>query len=183
MAALGGVVLTVLIGLIVLSILGRTVNSAMHSDLMQSLAPGLADGVLNTGISAIRGDFELVEAGMAFTIFAFLPLTQISAAHATVDVFTSWLSERALRPLRAVIEVVFAVALIVIAVQLVDGTMSKRDSGQTTLLLQFPIWWSYAASAAAAAIAALIGVHMAVVRVIEAATGAEIAGPEMGADH
>ena len=33
-------------------------------------------------------DYELVEAGVAFAIFAFIPLCQIYGSHATVDIFT-----------------------------------------------------------------------------------------------
>ena len=61
-----GLVLSALILLICVSIVGRTI-----------------------GIGPINGDYELVEAGIAFSIFAFLPLTQITAGHATVDIFTN----------------------------------------------------------------------------------------------
>jgi len=56
MAILGGLVLSALILVICVSIVGRTI-----------------------GIGPINGDYELVEAGIAFSIFAFLPLTQITA--------------------------------------------------------------------------------------------------------
>jgi len=44
---------------------------------------------------------------------------------------------------------------------------SKRRYGETTFLLQFPVWWSYAASLLAAIVAAVAGVYMALVRVTE----------------
>ena len=183
MAIAGGIVLSVLILIVCLSILGRTANTILHSGLAQAVIPGLADRLIEGGIGAIRGDFELVEAGMAFSIFAFLPLTQVTAGHATVDIFTSWMPERALRILQALIEVLFAVVLVVVAVQLYDGMLSKVRSGQTTLLLQFPVWWSYAASVAGASIAAIVAVYMAFVRVAEAATGRAILTGELGAEH
>jgi TRAP-type C4-dicarboxylate transport system permease small subunit len=182
MAILGGIVLSVMIAIVGLSILGRTANSILHSDLVSGLAPELSAWLIGTGIGAIRGDFELVEAGMAFAIFSFLPLTQIRSAHATVDVFTSWWPARVQGVQRALIEVLFAVALVVIAWQISVGGLDKMRTGQTTLLLQFPVWWSYAASAVAATIAAVVAVYMAFVRIAEAISGRVIVASE-GADH
>ncbi|MBM1221679.1 TRAP transporter small permease [Ponticoccus sp. SC2-23] len=183
MAILGGFVLSILILIVCLSIIGRSANSFLHTDVAQSLFPGLAQWLIDAGVGAIRGDFELVEAGMAFSIFAFLPLTQVTVGHATVDIFTSWMPERALRILRALIEVLFAVVLIVIAVQLFSGMQSKIRSGQTTLLLQFPVWWAYAGSVLGAGVAAVVAVYMALARVAEATTGRSIVTDELGAEH
>jgi hypothetical protein len=44
-------------------------------------------------------------------------------------------------------------------------------NGETTLFLQMPVWWSYAASITAATVACIIAVYCAVMRVTEAATG------------
>lgn len=167
MAVLGGVVLTALIILTCLSIIGRMLNTAFHGALLKSLLPGFSQWALEAGVGPINGDFELVEAGIAFAIFAFLPLCQITGGHATVDIFTSNLSPRAERLLRTVIEIVFAIALVVIALQLYHGMASKMRSGQTTLLLQFPEWWAYAASLSGAVIAALVAVYVAGVRIVE----------------
>lgn len=184
MAILGGIVLSALILIVCLSIVGRTLNSVLHSGPAQALLGPVADWLIEAGVGAIRGDFELVEAGMAFAIFSFLPLTQVTSGHASVDVFTDWLPPRALRVLRAVIEVAFAVALVVIAWQLKEGLDSRIRSGQTTLLLQFPIWWAYALSLVGAAVAAAAGVYMAGLRLAEAVTGRALAaGADLGAEH
>ncbi|MEZ5810618.1 MAG: TRAP transporter small permease [Rhizobiaceae bacterium] len=167
MAMSGGLVLSALIVLTCLSIVGRMLNTAFHGALLQALTPGFAHWALQAGVGPINGDFELVEAGIAFAIFAFLPLCQITGGHATVDIFTSRLSPRADRLLRMVIEVAFAIALVVIALQLYHGMASKMRSGQTTLLLQFPEWWAYAASLSGAVIAAVVAVYVAGVRAVE----------------
>ena len=140
-ALLGGVVLSLLIVQTCLSIVGRSINSILHNEFMQTTLPGFANGLLSTGIGPINGDFELVEAGMAFVIFAFLPLCQLKGAHASVDIFTSKLPKRANSFLRMIIEIVFAGVIVLIAVQLFSGMMSKLNSGQTTFLLQYPVWW------------------------------------------
>lgn len=167
MATLGGAVLTLLILLTCASIAGRLLNGGLHSGFAQSVAPGLADWAIGIGVGPVNGDFELVEAGVAFAIFAFLPLCQITAGHASVDVFANMLSKRTNRFLRMVIEIVFAAVLILIAVQLAQGMLSKLKNGETSFLLQFPVWWAYAASLFAAVVAAVVGVYMAAVRIYE----------------
>lgn len=174
MALLGGVVLCALILLTCVSILGRLLNSALHGDFAQAVAPGLAAALLDLGIGPVNGDFELVEAGMAFTIFAFVPLCQITGAHASVDIFTSRLPGRANRVLVWGADLLFAGVLAVIAVQLYGGMASKLRSGQTTFLLEFPLWWAYAPCLAGAVVAAVVAAYVAVLRTGELATGRDL---------
>ena len=183
MAILGGLVLSALIILTGVSVTGRVLNTFFHGEFMQSIAPGFAEWALSHGVGPVNGDFELVEAGIAFAVFAFLPLCQITSGHASVDIFTSWLPPRFNRVLRAVIEIVFAVALVVIAMQLYEGLLSKLKSGQTSFLLSTPVWWNYAASFVGAVIAALVAVVMAGVRVVEAASGRVILADGSEAEH
>jgi len=178
MAFLGGLVLSVLILMTCLSIVGREAKG-----LLQTIGTGWADALIALGIDQVRGDFEMVEAGMAFAIFAFLPLCQMTAGHATVDVFTDRLPAGAKRWLAAVIEVVFALVLILIAVQLLSGMQSKIRTGQTSFILAFPVWWGYAAALVGACVAALAGVYMAVMRVMEAMAGRALIPAGEGAEH
>lgn len=182
-AQLGGIVLCVLIVMVCLSVLGRSANSILNSDMLQSTAPGIANMLLATGVGPINGDFELVEAGMAFAIFSFLPICHLNGAHASVDIFTQKLPLRANRFLRMVIEIIFATILVIIAYQLFLGMLSKHGSGQTSFLLQFPVWWGYALSLTGAIVAAIVGVYIAYVRVLEFTTGQVILPVELGADH
>nr|WP_040604341.1 TRAP transporter small permease subunit [Sagittula stellata] len=183
MALLGGAVLTFLILITCLSIIGRAGNSLLHGMVGAGFLPGLAQGLIDWGIGAIPGDFELVEAGMAFCIFAFLPFCTVTGGHAAVDVFTNFLPRMANRVLEVAISILFAVVLVVIALQLEEGMARKVSSGQTTLLLQFPVWWAYALSLTGAAVAAVVGVYMAIVRIYELMTGRVIAPNAVGADH
>ena len=122
MAILGGIMLVALIALTCASIAGRLINGGLHSDLVQGLVPGLAGWLLDLGVGPVNGDFELVEAGVAFSIFAFLPLCQITSGHASVDIFTGALPRRLNRALGMVIELVFAAVLVLItAILAVDG--------------------------------------------------------------
>ena len=173
-AQIGGGVLAVLIVLTCLSVLGRSLNGILHSDWVEAVAPNLANWLLGLGIGPINGDFELVEAGMAFAIFAFLPICQLHGAHAKVDIFTSALPARFNRWLIAVIDLVFALVLLLIAAQLFQGMESKRSSGQTTFLLEFPIWWAYGLSLLGAIVAAGVAVYVALMRIAEIALGRAI---------
>ena len=58
---------------------------------------------------------------------------------------------------------------------------SKRG-GQTTFLLQFPVWWAYGFSLIGAASAAIVGVYVAFARVMHVVTGTVTIIDE-GADH
>ena len=182
-AILGGIVLTVLIVMVCLSILGRSMNSVLNGDFMQAMVPAFADALLAAGIGPINGDFELVEAGMAFAVFAFLPICHLNGSHATVDIFTSKLSHRKNRLLRMITEVVFALVLVIIAYQLFLGTLSKQTTGETTFLLQFPLWWAYTASLLAAVVTAVVAVYTAVVRTLEFATDENRMPDQTGTEH
>lgn len=114
MAVIGGAVLLVMMGVTVASVLLRALGSG-----------------------GIRGDYEIVELGTAVAVFAFLPLTQITGAHARV---TLWQSRRLDRMWR----VVFAALLGVIVWRLGAGMVGKYHSGETSLLLKIPLWWAYA---------------------------------------
>ena len=170
MAIVGGVVLTALIVLVCISVAGRSLNGLLHGPI-EAIAPGLSGALLDLGVGPVNGDFELVEAGVAFAIFSFLPLCQVTASHASVDIFTKALPRRVNMFLGMVIEIVFAIVLVVIAWRLFEGMQSKLRYGETTFLLQFPIWWSYAASFVASVGAAVVGVYIAGVRSVEFATG------------
>ncbi|MEM9343824.1 MAG: TRAP transporter small permease [Pseudomonadota bacterium] len=148
MAVLGGTVLSLLILMTCVSIVGREI-----------------------GLGPIPGDFEMVEAGVAFAIFAFIPLCQITSGHATVDIFANRFPPGLSRIMRAVTELVFALVLILIAWRLGSGTLSKLNVGETSFILQFPVWWAFGASFAGSVIAAFVGVYMAGVRIAEAAQG------------
>jgi len=164
-ALIGGFVLSALILLTCLSVFGRSINSFLHSDLLQNSLPNLAHWLLASGVGPVNGDFEIVEAGLAFTIFAFIPLCQLHSSHASVDIFTNTLSDSTNRILRAVIEAVFTVVLIIITVQLINGTFSKYSRGETTLLLQFPVWWGYALSCTAALASTVVAIYVAAMRI------------------
>lgn len=166
MAVIGGLVLTILIVVTCISVFGRALNTVFHG-WVGDVMPTVSKWFLDMGVGPILGDFELVEAGVAFAIFASIPLCQITSGHASVDLLTRNLPARYDRFLKMVTDVVFAAVLVLIAWRLYEGMMSKKGYGETTFLLQFPIWWAYAASLFGAVMAAISGVYVACVRIIE----------------
>ena len=180
-AVIGGLVLMALVLMTTASIIGRTVNKMLHSPFFQEKLTGLSQGLIDMGIGEINGNYELLEAGVAFAIFSFLPICQYYGAHATVDVFTSFLPARVNRWIMAFWEVVLAAVIVLIIWRLYEGMQRYLGNGETTLFLQFPVWWTYAASFASGVIASVVSVYCAVIRVIEAIRGTDILPSEQGA--
>lgn len=149
-AIVGGVVLVLIVAMTCISVTGREI-----------------------GLGEITGNYEILEAGIAFAIFSFFPICQLYGGHATVDVFTSGLRGRGLYALRAFWEVLLSAAILFLTAQLYGGLERYLNNGQTTLFLEFPVWWSYAASFAASVVASIVAVYCAVVRVTEAVRGRE----------
>lgn len=170
-AVLGGVVLLILIVLSTLSIVGRELSKLGHRLVDGDWLVGLGNALVASGVDEINGTYELTEAGVAFAIFAFLPVCQFYGAHATVDVFTSRLPGGLLGWLRAFWEVILSAIIIFITLRLYDGMQRYLGNGETTLFLQFPVWWSYAACVGAATIACITAIYCAYARLAEAATG------------
>ncbi|PKP71895.1 MAG: C4-dicarboxylate ABC transporter permease [Alphaproteobacteria bacterium HGW-Alphaproteobacteria-4] len=139
LALVGGAVLLALVAMVCASVAGNALARL-----------GLA------GFGPVRAGYELVELGVAFVVFAFLPLAQLDRAHATVEVFTARLPARANAALMRFWALGMAAAMVLIAWRLGAGTSAKARSGETTFLLAIPVWWAYAACTAAAAVAALV---------------------------
>lgn len=165
MALAGGIVLVLLIVLTTVSVLGRMANTLGNGDWLATLLPSAARGLASLG--PVPGDFEIVEAGIAFAIMAFFPWCQLRQSHATVDLFTARLPSRINRSLVLIWETVLFLALALIAWRIVAGTLDKHRYGETTFLLQFPVWWGYAACACAAIVAALVSAYVVWVRARE----------------
>lgn len=162
LAMLGGLALVAVTGLTVTSIVGRALT--------------------RQGLGPIPGDFELVEALTAFAVFAFLPWCQLRRGHATVDVFTRALPERANRAIDLAAELLMTLVVVLIAWRLWHGMWDKLRYHETTFILQFPLWWSFAAAFAAAAAGVLVSFCVVALRLRELLAVADDAAHDAGGD-
>jgi TRAP-type C4-dicarboxylate transport system permease small subunit len=138
MAILGGIVLIVLIAVTCASIIGRSLTFI--------------------GLNQIKGDYELVELGVGFAIFAFLPWAQYSKGHARVDLFEKTMA----RWQNLLSDLLSDILLLAIALigghRLWLGMLDKQSYGETTFILQFPIWQAYAAGVLGMVVFAIVAV-------------------------
>ena len=122
----GGLVLLGLVVMTCVSVIGRSLNGI--------------------GLGPIPGDFELVEIGIGFAIFAFLPWCQIKRGHATVDLLQPRFGRRFNGAIDFLSDVLMAIAAMVIGWRLMQGMLDKKGYSETTFILQFPVWIAYAAA-------------------------------------
>ncbi len=154
MAALGGIVLVAVMLMTTISIFGRS--------------------LVSLGLGPIPGDFELVSAGTAFCIFAFLPWCQLRRGHVTVDLFLSSVGPRVNYFIDIVANVLMTAATTVIAWRLYAGMLDKAAYNETSFILQYPVWWAYAVSLIGAVIFAFISLYTVWRSVREFRTGKHV---------
>ncbi|WP_235679320.1 TRAP transporter small permease [Aquibium microcysteis] len=200
MAILGGIVLGLITIMTVISITGRAIvtiafifpGSVFHYlpffDGIQLWLQWLVAQEWNAfgatfKVGAVPGDFELVEAGTAFAVFAFLPWCQLNRGHATVDLFTSYLPASANRWIDLLAETLMTIVFIVLAWRLWVGMMDKIRYGETTFILQYPVWWGFASAMVGAVVCVIVSFYMTGVRVREVATGRSSFAPTHGGMH
>ena len=124
MAILGGLALIAVILVTVTSITGRA--------------------LLWIGVGPIRGDFELVELGTGFAVFSFLPWVQINRQHASVEILTRHLGRTFNRLIDLAADLMMFAIAILLAWKHWNGTLDKLSYGETTFIIQYPVWWAYA---------------------------------------
>lgn len=164
MALLGGLLLLLLIATTCLSVVGRMLNTIGNFSFVENKLAWAAAFLQD--FTPINGDFELVEMGIALAVFLFLPWCQINRRHAAVDVFTvRALSARFNAFLMLVWEVLLVFVLGLITVRLYYGMGDRIAYNETTFLLQWPVWWAYAACLFAGAIATLVGLYSIKMRI------------------
>lgn len=140
MAIGGGLLLTAIAVMTVVSIIGRMFTGY--------------------GLGPVPGDYELVANGCALAVFSFLPFCQLHRGHVTVDILTVQFPKRVQAITGFVGDVLIAIASLVILKQLWHGFGEKFPYGgdgirealgmgykpffaETTYELEIPVWIPY----------------------------------------
>lgn len=161
-AIAGGLVLTAIVVLIVLSVIGRSLIWA--------------------GLGAITGDYELAEAAVGFAIFAFLPWAHLTRGHAVVSIFTDLLNARTNAWIMVVSDALMLAIATFVAWRHWLGTIDKFNYGETTLLLRMPLWWAYASGLVGAVTFVIVAAYV-LARSIAEATSANPVHPAQELMH
>jgi len=156
LAYFGGVVLTAIALITVVSVIGRALTGF--------------------GLGSIKGDFELVEIGAAVAVFSFLPWCQLNRGHVTVDILARTFPQFVQRLLELVGNIAIAMIAFVITWRLWMGmgerftffSQSTRDalgfgykpfSVEETFILGLPTWYGYALGVVGAIVFTLVSVY------------------------
>lgn len=104
------------------------------------------------GIGSVPGDFEMVQALVAVSVFCFLPFAQWRRANIMVGAFTARLTARARNLIDALWSLVYAGMAGLLAYSLLLGTRDAFASGLGTMVLQWPLGPVFAVSTALLAV-------------------------------
>jgi TRAP-type C4-dicarboxylate transport system permease small subunit len=137
----GGLVLVALVAMTCVSIAGRALT-------------GL-------GLGPVPGDYELVEIGIGFAVFAALPWCHLRRGHATVELFAPLYGGAVNRALDVVIDLAVLAVALLLAWRLADGMLDKKGYFETTFILGIEIWQGYALGLAGAAVFCIVALWRA----------------------
>jgi len=116
-AVLGGLVFVVLVMMSIVSIVGRKLAA-----------------------SPVPGDVEVLQMCAAFACACFFAYCHLISGDVKVDCFTARASARTVRRLDAVGSLLFALMGLALAWRGAVGAWSVRDSGETSVILGWPVW-------------------------------------------
>ena len=109
----------------------------------------------------IPGDVELSQFGIALCIALCLPWCQLQRANIIVDFFTQRSGPRLRGVLDAIGALLLALMVGLLAWRTMIGALSVREAGEATMILDLPMWVSYAVLGPGLALTALIALVQA----------------------
>jgi TRAP-type C4-dicarboxylate transport system permease small subunit len=137
-AYLGGVIVSAIGIMSVISIVGRTTMG-----------------------HPIQGDFELVEIGTAVAGSLFLPYCQASGGHIVVDFFTLRAGAATRRWLDRFGCLLMAAMFLAVGWRAIYGAIGLYSTGETSMLMSIPTWLGYAGVVPGTLVAGLIALAQA----------------------
>jgi TRAP-type C4-dicarboxylate transport system permease small subunit len=97
------------------------------------------------GLRPIPGDFEIVQAGVLFAVFCFLPWCHLERGHAIVAIVTDRFPVRFSALAEFIWDLVMLLSALFIAWRLWAGLLDKSANGESTFILRVPLWMLYSA--------------------------------------
>ncbi|MBU3724974.1 MAG: TRAP transporter small permease [Burkholderiaceae bacterium] len=122
----------------------------------------------------IPGDVEIMQFAVGLSISLCLPLCQYRGANIMVDFFTQRMAQSAVRRLDALGMLLLAAMYGLLSWRTSIGAISVREAFEATMILDLPMWWSYASLAPGLAFAGVI----ALMQAVRLAMGRPLHGPE-----
>jgi TRAP-type C4-dicarboxylate transport system permease small subunit len=109
----------------------------------------------------LRGEFEIVDLGVATAVFAFLPLAQFVRGYVVLDLSTSFLGRRTTVALDAVAGILFAAAMAIVAWRMLIGGFDIYETGERTTILHLEYWWTFVVAVPSLILLCAVCVYMA----------------------
>ncbi|MEO7152928.1 MAG: TRAP transporter small permease subunit [Burkholderiaceae bacterium] len=112
----------------------------------------------------IQGDVELTQLGIALCISLCLPWCQMHGSNILVDFFTQHARARTVRRLDAFGGLLMALMVGLLAWRTGAGALAVGGAGEMSMILGLPMWWIYAALAPGLALAGIVALVQAGLR-------------------
>jgi TRAP-type C4-dicarboxylate transport system permease small subunit len=109
----------------------------------------------------IPGDVELTQFGIALSISLCLPWCQLQRANIIVDFFTQRSRPRVQQGLDALGALLLAAMCALLAWRTAVGAAGVREVQESSMILELPMWWTYAMLAPGLALAGLVALWQA----------------------
>jgi len=156
-ALIGGLALVAVMVMTTVSVAGMSASKL--GKLLKKSYDIVIEPLLALG--PIPGETEMAEAGMAFIIFAFLPLVTLHKGHAEVAILTNFFGKGVNRLIDFVSDSAMLAVAVFLGYRHFLGTIDKFNNGETTWILLFPVWWGYGAALFGATIFVVVAAYCA----------------------
>lgn len=152
-AILGGLVFVAIVGMSIVSIVGRKLFAA-----------------------PVPGDVELLQMAAAFASASFFAFCHLNGGDVKVDFFTAHARAATVHRLDAMGSALVGVFGALITWRAAAGALAVRAAGETSMILGLPVWWAQILMVPGFALLAMAGAYMAVRHWHLARLGAPVAG-------
>ena len=112
-------------------------------------------------LQPIPGDVELTALGIGLAISLCIPWCQYQSANIMVDFFTQRFSSVTNRRLDSAGMLLLAVMYFLLSWRTAVGARSVKNAFEATMILDLPMWWSYASLAPGLGFAGVIAISQA----------------------